>query len=58
MTKLDKLPIYKQATRVYNLSVLAGLFLSPFFDKLYVFIFKPKVFEEGLFPQFQVFFHQ
>ena len=49
MTKFDRLPFYKQITRVYILSIVVSILLSPFFDKLYALIFKPKVFGEGLF---------
>lgn len=49
MTKFKKLPFYNQVTRVYVLSILVGLLLSPLFNRLYTFIFKPKEFGEGLF---------
>ncbi|MFH1822420.1 MAG: hypothetical protein ABH830_01850 [Patescibacteria group bacterium] len=49
MKKFNELPFYKQITRVYILSIVVSILLSPFFDKLYTLIFKPKIFGEGLF---------
>ena len=54
MSKLQNLPLYKQAVRVYLLSLFFSALFSPIFNKLYEWIFKPKMFQEGLlmpFPQ-------
>jgi hypothetical protein len=41
MIKFNELPLYKQAVRVYLLSILISIIFSPLFDKLYIILLKP-----------------
>jgi len=49
MTKFNELAIYKQAIRVYIMSLLISLLSSPLFDKLYIWILKPTMFGGDLY---------
>lgn len=56
MKKFNELPMYKQAIRIYLLSLLLSIFSYPLFYKLYIYIFHPAMANGDLLTVFPLWF--